>query len=177
MKTIAILVSTALLGGMALAQMPDMTPPKEMEKLHPLVGTWKGKEKHFDPASPEPMAADSTITNTLVLGGHFLKGDYKTTVPGFGEFTGMQMLSYDPATKKYMVWWFDAASNTAMKGESSSTGPEFVYVSEPVEMPGMGKTKMRITTNVKSATMFTMKIEMETGGQWVKFLEGEYTKQ
>lgn len=177
MKTLAILISTTLLSGTALAQMPEMTPPKELEKLHAMVGTWKGKEKHFEPGAAEPMMADATITNTLVLGGHYLRGDYKTTIPGFGDFSGMEMLSYDPATKKYMLWWFDAASNTGMKCESASSGPEFVFISEPVDMPGMGKTKMRITMNIKSPTVFTMKIEMEAGGQWQKFLEGEYTKQ
>lgn len=182
MKTLAILVSTILLSGMALAQegapqMPDMKPPKEMERLHALVGTWKGKEKHFEPGNTTPIEVESTITNTLVLGGHFLRGDYKTSIPGMGEFTGMQMMSYDPATKKYVVYWFDSMSNTGLRGEASSTGKQLQFVSDPVEMPGMGKTKMRITTTSTSATSFTMTVEMQMGEGWHKFLDGSYTKQ
>ena len=89
MKTIAILVSTVLLSGMALAQeapqVPDMKPPKELEKMHPFIGTWKGKEKHFEPGNTTPIEVESTVTNTLTLGGHFIKGDYKTAMPGMGE--------------------------------------------------------------------------------------------
>ena len=180
MKTLAFFASTLLVASMALAQepqMPDMKPPKEMEKLHGMVGTWKGKEKHFDPSGAEPTETESTIVNKLVLGGHFIQGEYKSSMAGFGEFSGMQMLSYDPQTKKYQMVWFDSMSNIGMKGESSSTGPEYVFVSEQMDMPGMGKTRMRVTTTVKSATMFTMKIEMQTGETWTKFLEGEYTKQ
>jgi hypothetical protein len=166
---------------MALAQettqMPDMNPPKEMEKLKPFVGTWKGKEKHFEPGNTTPIEVDATITNTLALGGHFIRGDYKTSIPGFGEFTGLQMTSYDPVAKKYIVYWFDSMSNTGMKGESSSNGPTFVFVSEPVDMPGMGKTKMRITTTTVSPTAYTMTVEMQMGDSWHKFLDGSYKKQ
>ena len=54
MKTLTLFASSLLLGCIALAQegapqMPDMTPPKELAKMHPLIGTWKGKEKHFEP--------------------------------------------------------------------------------------------------------------------------------
>ena len=182
MKTLTLIVSSLLLGGMALAQegapqMPDMTPPKELAKMHPLIGTWKGKEKHFEPGNATPIEVDATIVNTLALGGHFIRGDYKTSIPGMGEFSGMQMISFDPATKKYVIYWFDSMSNTGMRGESSSTGPSFVFVSEPVDMPGMGKTKMRITTTTTSATAFTMTVEMQMGDQWHKFLDGSYTKQ
>jgi hypothetical protein len=182
MKILATLVSAVLLSGVALAQetpppMPDMKPPKEMEKLHPLVGTWKGKEKHFEPGNATPIEVESTITNTLTLGGHFLRGEYKTTMPGMGDFTGLQMMSYDPVAKKYVVYWFDSVSNTGLRGESSSTGPSFVFVSEPVDMPGMGKSKMRITTTTTGASSFTMTVEMQMGESWHKFLDGTYTKQ
>src|SRR5688500_14348991 len=104
MKTLAILVSSILLSGMALAQegaaqMPDMTPPKELQKMHAMIGTWKGKEKHFEPGNTTPIEVDSTVVNTLVLGGHFIRGEYKTSIPGMGEFSGLQMISFDPATK------------------------------------------------------------------------------
>jgi len=181
MKTITILVSTVLLSGMALAQenppMPEMKPPKELEKLHAFVGTWKGKEKHFEPGNTTPIEVDSTVTNTLALGGHFIRGDYKTSIPGMGEFLGMQMISYDPAKKKYLIYWFDSMSDFGLRGESTSTGPSFVFVSDEFEMPGMGKTKMRITMTTVSATAFNMSVEMQMGPQWHKFLEGSYTKQ
>ncbi|MEO7453265.1 MAG: DUF1579 family protein [Fimbriimonadales bacterium] len=180
MKTLTVLVSTILLGSMALAQepeMPDMTPPKEMEKLHALVGTWKGKEKHFDPGNTTPMEVDATITNKLTLGGHFLQGDYKTSIPGFGEFSGLQMISFDPATKKYVIYWFDSMSNTGLRGESTTMGPKFTFVTDEVEMPGMGKTKMRITTTTVNASSYTMTVEMTMGDSWHKFLDGTYTKQ
>lgn len=182
MKILTLFVSSLLFGGMALAQegapqMPDMTPPKELAKIHPLIGTWKGKEKHFEPGNTTPIEVDATIVNTLVLGGHFIRGDYKTSIPGMGEFSGLQMISFDPATKKYVIYWFDSMSNTGLRGESSSTGPSFVFVTEPVEMPGMGMTKMRITTTTTSATAFRMSVEMQMGDQWHKFLDGSYTKQ
>ena len=181
MKTLAILVSTVLLSGMALAQentqMPDMKPPKEIEKFQPFLGTWKGKEKHFEPGNNTPIEVDSTVTNTMVLGGHFMRGEYKTSMPGFGEFSGLLMTSYDPATKKYVMYWFDSMSNTGMKGESTSAGPSWVFVSEEVDMPGMGKTKMRVTTTTVSATSYTMTVEMQMGEGWHKFLDATYTKQ
>jgi len=177
MKTLAILVSATLLSGMAFAQeMPDMKPPKEMEKLHSLVGTWKGKEKHFEPGN-EPIEVNSTMTYNLVLGGHFLKGEYKTEMPGMGEFSGIMMGSYDPAVKKYVMYWFDSMSNTGMRAESSTTGPKWIFISEEFDMPGIGKTNMRTTIDVKSPTSYNMTVEMQMGDQWHKFLDGNYTKQ
>lgn len=178
MKTIAVLVSAILLSGMALAQeMPDMKPPKELEQLHFLVGTWKGKEKHFEPGNTTPIEVNSTVAYSLILGGHFLKGEYKTEMPGLGEFGGLMLSSYDPAVKKYVMYWFDSMSNTGMRSESATSGPKRTYVSEEVEMPGMGKTKMRITIDVKSPTAYNMTVEMQMGDQWHKFLDGNYTKQ
>jgi hypothetical protein len=178
MKTIAILVSAAILSGMALAQeMPDMTPPKEMEKLQPMVGTWKGKEKHYEPGNTTPMEVESTMTYSMVLGGHFLKGEYKTEMPGMGAFSGMMMSSYDPAVKKYVLYWFDSMSNTGMRAESTMTGPKWDFVSEEFDMPGMGKTKMRTTIDIKSTTSYNMTVEMQMGDQWHKVLDGAYTKQ
>jgi hypothetical protein len=180
MKALAIFSTSILIASAALAQepqMPDMKPPKEMEKFHSMVGTWMGEEKHFEPGAPQPIEVTSTTVYRLVLGGHFLQGDYKTSIPGMGDFSGMQMLSYDPQSKSYQMVWFDSMSNMGLKGASSASGPEYVFVSEEVDMPGMGKTRMRITTMVKSSTMYTMKIEMQMGGTWTKFMEGEYTKQ
>lgn len=178
MKTLSVLVSAILLSGMALAQeMPDMKPPKEMEKLHSLVGTWKGKEKHFEPGNTTPIEATSTIVYKMVLGGHFLRGEYSGDIPGMGTFTGMIMASYDPAVKKYVMYWFDSMSNTGMRAESSTMGPKWAFVSEEFEMPGMGKTKMRTTIDVKSATSYNMTVEMQMGDAWHKFLDGAYTKQ
>lgn len=178
MKTLSVLVSAVLLSGMALAQeMPDMKPPKEMEKLHAMVGTWKGKEKHFEPGNTTPIEVNSTMTYALILGGHFLRGDYKTEMPGLGEFGGMMMGSYDPEVKKYVMYWFDSMSNTGMRAESTTTGPKWTYVSEEFDMPGMGKTKMRTTIDIKSPTSYNMTVEMQMGDQWHKFLDGDYTKQ
>jgi len=68
-------------------------------------------------------------------------------------------------------------SNTGMRAESSMTGPKWDFVSEEFEMPGMGKTKMRTTIDVKSPTSYNMTVEMRMGDQWHKFLDGTYTKQ
>lgn len=178
MRKLAVFVSVMLLGGMALAQeMPDMKPPKEMEKLHSLAGTWKGKEKHFEPGNATPHEVNSTINYAMTLGGHFLRGDYNGVMPGMGTFTGMIMLSFDPAIKKYVMYWFDSMSNTGMRAESSTMGPKWIFVSEEFEMPGMGKTRMRTTIDVKSPTSYNMTVEMQMGDQWQKFLDGVYTKQ
>lgn len=178
MRKLTTLFLSVLLCGMALAQeMPNMSPPKEMDKLKAFVGTWKGKVKLFDPGGSPPSEVDATINTSLTLGGRFLKSEFASEMPGMGPFTGLQLVSFDPAVKKYQVWWFDSMGDFGVKGDSTSTGPKFVFTTEEFEMPGMGKSKMRTSMTTNSATSFSMTVEMTMGDSWFKFLEGSFTKQ
>ncbi len=105
------------MGDEGAAQM--MGPPgKQHERLKPFVGTFRAEVKMWM-GPGDPMTSTGTMTNTLDLGGRFLRQSYAgDPSPGpFGSFEGRGYWGYNTVSGKYEGFWVDNAS-TLMQIES-----------------------------------------------------------
>ncbi|MEZ0471109.1 hypothetical protein [Luteimonas salinilitoris] len=70
-----------------VAELP-LTPHPELERLEPLLGTWKNEG-----------AAPGTSTYRIGLGGHYLIQEFETTTPRGRTLSGIEYVTWDEDTQ------------------------------------------------------------------------------
>jgi hypothetical protein len=158
----------------AQVEMPDPTPPSEVGKLAFLVGNWEGTMKIFDPSGAS-MESKSSMNTTMAIGGRFLHAMETISMEGM-QIGGLFLATYDAEKKKYVSWWYDQMSAEPVVSEGEFVGSKLIFVSKPVDMPGMGSVTFRSTYDKKSDTEFVFILEMKMGEEWIKFMEGTFKK-
>jgi hypothetical protein len=118
---LAALAAASLASRAAAPQNPfAVTPGKEHELLSKLAGSWNAKFKLTMPGAP-PMESKSTEVGEM-LGGLWLISRYEDPNMMGERFSGVQLLGYDPAKKKYVSAWVD--SQTAELSTQEGTWDE-----------------------------------------------------
>lgn len=169
----AVCVVLLLLASSAVAQAPQMPKPgPEIKRLQYYVGTWNAEYE----LKPGPMGPGGKITavdqSRMMPGGFFV--ETRTDGKGaMGVLKGLAIMGYDAAEK---VYTYDAFNNfgEADHFKGAVQGDTWTWTSEG-KMEGK-QTKMRFTAKEVSPTMYTMKFEMATGGDWTTVMEGKATK-
>jgi hypothetical protein len=111
MRTIAAITTAAALAVPVAAQEPPQPGP-EHEVLKKLEGRWDTTLKAGG------MENKGTMTYKMDLGGLWLAGALEVDLGG-QKFSGRSFDTYDPAKKKYVGYWFDSMSSTALAMEGS----------------------------------------------------------
>lgn len=81
------------------------------ERLKPFAGTFRATVRMWM-GPGEPMVSTGTMTNTMDLGGRFLRQEYKAD-PGDGPFPGFEgrgFWGYNKTDQRYEGLWIDTAS-------------------------------------------------------------------
>jgi hypothetical protein len=103
------------------------TPTDAHKKLEDLVGTWEAEAKMWmrGPGS-EPSVTKGSATNSWVLGGRFLRQEYKGEMMGM-PFEGIGYTGYDNYNKKYVSYWIDNSTTqmSTMSGVVDQSGKMF----------------------------------------------------
>jgi len=88
------------------------------KKLEPFVGTFKAEVRMWM-GPGDPMVSTGRMTNTVDLGGRFLRQDYKgdPTDGPFPNFEGRGFWGYNTVTNAYEGFWIDNAC-TCMQHET-----------------------------------------------------------
>ena len=173
MKLFAVLVaSLAIL--VANAQMMGGKPPKELAKVNFMLGTWKGSETMGGMGGP-PSTSRSTVTTVKKLNGRYYSGTHIMKTKE-GTMEGMHMLTYDPAKKAYVAYWFDSEAAGAMEMTGNFVGKSLVMVSKPMDMPGMGQQTFRATWTPNGARGLSFKLEGKAGDKWATYITGTYKR-
>lgn len=105
-------------------EMPDMAAiplGAEHDLLKQFEGTWKAKMQMF--MGSEVMQSEGTMTNTLVLGGRFLRQEFKATFMG-QPFEGLGYWGYDRAAKQWVTSWMDTWGTGMMTSDKSTYDAE-----------------------------------------------------
>src|SRR6266700_3279096 len=133
----AIMVTAGACSARATDQ-PKMTPeqqammdkamklgsPSEGHKaLEPMIGKWTAKVLYW--MKPGDKAEESTGASeqTWILGGRFVKQDYKGTMMNGMAFEGMGITGYDNIKGEYQTLWLDNMMTGFMLGTGAFDAP------------------------------------------------------
>lgn len=94
------------------------------EILEQLAGTWDTTGKFWMHPGARPEEATGESTKTLVLGGRFLREEYRSTSPEM-PFEGIGYTGYDNIKKKYIGSWIDSMTTFMFTSEATPTGDGF----------------------------------------------------
>jgi hypothetical protein len=83
------------------AWMEAATPGKMHEWLAKDAGHWTGTCTQWTLPDSPPTTSSTSMTNTMIFGGRYLKQEYKGEMPGFGTFEGLSIVAYDNAAKRF----------------------------------------------------------------------------
>lgn len=162
-------------------------PGEEHKELAFMVGSWDTKME----ALSEAMAAFNgagSATFEPVMGGRFIKQDYKGTMMG-EAFTGVGLSGFNKASKKYEGVWYDSMGTALISVVGDKTDTGWVYEGKETD-PMSGESfdfRHVITKQGDNAWTFsmqyhpevaaTMGIEAEDGATWVDCFRITYTRK
>ena len=172
MKRRIVLVSIALsvLAGIGLAQTPSQMPQPgpEQKRLQYFAGNWNS-EYEMKSGGGKMISTD----HTQMMPGAFFAVTHTDGNGAMGELHELAVMGYDPMGK---VYTYDSYSNFGEQEHFKGTvqGDTWTWTSEG-NMGGK-MVNMRFIAKEVSPTMYTMKLEMMTGSNWVTVMEGKATK-
>lgn len=163
--------------GAAAAQMPG--PTAEHERLKADVGTWDAKMKLYPASGEEPTVTDATETIELGPGGLWILSKFECEMMGM-PFVGHGVNGYDPVKKKYVGTWVDSMNPYMMivEGEydpATKTTTSFAEGRDP--MSGATIRYKQISRTIDENTRTFEMLQPGEGGEYVKMMEIEYTRQ
>jgi hypothetical protein len=170
-----------------MKQMMALSKLNENHKLlAQLAGTWKYDVKMWMAPDAPPMLSKGTAVRKPIMDGRYfvlnVTGNMKMPaedgkMKNF-EFKGMSIEGYDNVQKKFIGTWCDNMGTGVMlsTGTYDPATKSFTYNSEMEMMPGM-KTKAREVLKVVDANHHNLEWYEDRGGQEVKTMEINYTRQ
>ena len=151
-------------------------PGPEHEFLKSMAGTWKAVTKTW--MSPgEPKVSEGTSTRTVILGGRFLKDEFKSTFMD-KPFEGFGTTGFDLFKKEYVGTWSDTMGTAIMmsRGKMDAFG-KVLTMTAAYDDPVTGEKKvMKEITKILSPNQHVLEFWENQGGKDVKFMEITYTR-
>jgi hypothetical protein len=168
------LLSLTLTTSLFAADAPMPKPAPELKQLAFFIGTWqcKGTQTFGGPT----MHYTGTVTNTWALGGYWLDVHVRQAKSKENPMplSGNAYLGYDPADKKFEIFWvdntggFETAEFTGWEGDKL----EWTGIAHMGTMTAKGRDIF-----IKSGkNKLTHKGEMEQAGKWVEVMNETCTK-
>lgn len=82
------------------------TPGKSHGYLAAKEGTWEGVVKHWYKPGGEAVVSKALATNTMILGGRYLKTEHSGELMGM-PINGVNIQCYDNYKKEFATLWID----------------------------------------------------------------------
>jgi hypothetical protein len=170
-----------------MKQMMALSKLNENHKLlAQLAGTWKYDVKMWMAPDAPPMMSKGTAVRKPIMDGRYfvLNVTGNMEMPAADgkmknfEFKGMSIEGYDNVQKKFIGTWCDNMGTGVMlsTGTYDPATKSFTYNSEMEVIPGM-KTKAREVLKIVDADHHNFEWYEDRGGQEVKTMEINYTRQ
>ena len=170
-----------------MAKMMELSKLNENHKLlAQLAGTWTNTVKMWMAPDAPPMESKGTAVRKPIMEGRYFVADFtgQMKMPGADgkmknmEFKGKSVEGYDNAKQKFVSTWFDNMGTGIIMSEGTydPSTKTFTYTAEAEMMPGM-KTKVREVIRVVDKDHHTFEYYEDRGGQEVKTMEINYTRQ
>jgi hypothetical protein len=100
------------------AMMRAATPGENHKLMETMAGTFKAVVKTFHGPGAPPEVSEGLSVNTMVLGGRYLRQEFKGEFMG-ETFEGVGFMGYDNVLKKFQGVWMDSMSTAMMNGTSA----------------------------------------------------------
>ncbi len=146
----------------------------------PFVGTFRAKVKMWM-GPGEPMVSTGVMTNSLDLGGRFLRQVYKGDANDgpFPNFEGRGFWGYNTTDNRYEGMWIDTACTALQteQGQVDASGKVWTMLgsmTNPQTGQPMGK-KSVITLHDKNTHEMAMFFDM-VDGNWQQGMQISYTR-
>lgn len=152
---------------------------EDHKKLEPFVGTFEAEVKLWM-GPGDPFVSTGMMTNTMDLGGRFLKQVYTGDAADgpFPSFEGRGFWGYNTSTKKYEGFWIDNAS-TFMQTESGdldASGKVWTMLGEVTDPQSGGTMKKRSVITLKDNDHHSMEMYFTTPEGEAKGMEINYER-
>ena len=148
-------------GGDAIKWMMEMAAPGTFhDYLEPLAGSWNCSVKYWPAPGTTPHESAATMEKKWILGGRFLKEEYKGTIFNNMPYAVFSIMGYDKVQGKYFNMHMDTIGTgfEMSFGTCSASGKMFT-------LTGEGKSTIEIVTKNKNiARGFTMDAN---GKEWM----------
>ena len=161
------------------AYMKMMATNENHAHLGMFAGEWNLTSKAWMMPGQAPETSQTNAQGEMILGGRFLKMNYKGTM--FGQpFEGVQIIGYDNMKKKFITFWIDNSSTAfflteGILDESAKTMTETGLWPDP--MTG-GTMKVKAITKMISPDEFTYELYMAgPDGKEFKSLENRSVRK
>jgi len=136
------------------AYMKLNAPNENHEFLKNFVGEWVVTTTAWMQPGEEAISSVGTAKAAMIIGGRFLKVDFKGTM--FGQpFEGILIMGYDNYQKKNISFWIDSSSTAFYLTEGSRKEGTEKIVETGVWQDPMGGEEM----NVRNTTILVSKDE------------------
>ncbi len=90
------------------------------------AGSWAGNCKMWMAPGTEPTISGSTMTNTPILGGRFVRQDVTGDMGEWGQFEGTGMVGFDKGAGQFQSAWADNMGTAMMYGTGSVSSDQKV---------------------------------------------------
>ena len=118
-----LLLTLALLVPLGGGCMPTMTieefkasqPPRpvQLDRLDMLLGHWETKGEVRMIGLDEPLHTSGRNTAAWSMDNRVMVDHSDLDMGPMGRMTGMSVWGWDPAIRKYRMWWFDSMGETS----------------------------------------------------------------
>jgi hypothetical protein len=177
MRTVLLagIAGTVLLNAAFASGQEMPKPAAEMSQIAFFEGSWtcegKSLDSPFGPGGPTKTTADIRKD----LGGFWQSGVIKATMGTMPPVEGHFMATYDPAGKKFVMFWMDSMGGWSQTASSGWKGDAMVYEGDSQ----MGTQKMRSRDTFTRSGTGTMKHtwEAQVQGKWTPLGEETCTKK
>lgn len=143
-------------------------PGREHETLARLTGAWIGDETMYpSPWSPEERKTTARIQARL-LDGFYAVSDYEQRDGDEVTFRGHGVYAWDPATKEYLMYWFDSMGGPGGVARGTLEGNQLTFRNETP----MGHSRYRYTFH-DDETVFEMAMSPD-GEAWQDMMRARY---
>jgi hypothetical protein len=157
------------------------TPGDPQKKLEDLAGTWDTETKVWmqGPGS-EPNVTKGSSVNSWVLGGRFLRQEYKGEMMG-QPFEGIGYTGYDNYNKRYVSFWIDNSTTqmSTMSGTVDKSGKVFtLYGTMDEWMTGENGKAVKYVTRIINRDKNVFEVhDLTLGEPNTKMMEITYTRK
>jgi hypothetical protein len=124
------------------------------------------------------MSGEATDHVEVAVGGRYLAEVLATTLPGRKPTDSRHFISFDPASGKYVAWWFNDTSIGPSAFEGELTGRTFVLTTKETPAGGAARAVLRATYETPAEGALTYKLEMQAkDGTWTRLFTTTYKRK